>query len=413
MERGAAGVKFQTETLSQIEVACKNLGRLHALIWSDQPISYHTEHLQDIDRVLAIFIRANEGGMKLSKSDLLMAVIETTWGEQYVREEILGLVGRLNRDMGRPFDFDKDIVMRASLVIPDLPAVYNVANFTMHNMEIIRANWPLIRDSLQSTVALIASFGFDASTLTSTNSIIPIAYYFSRVGAGQLDGSSAPDTANRERIRRWLCSALFNGAFGGNSDQTIGVCRDTIRERTIRSRDFPAFELANDMRTRRGRHLAFDDEGITKLLDVRYGQRLASLSVSMLYDGQQTSLSRFHIDHIIPKAMVTEKELRDRGVPFGKISLIRDAVDKLGNLHLLTAADNMGKSDGDLRGWLSGRDEEFLDRHLIPKDTALWDPETMLEFVEAREELIRERLKRFLIVQERPLGDGTRLPLAG
>jgi hypothetical protein len=387
-------------TRAQIETAEENLRRLHNLVWIDQPISYYTERLQDVDRVLAIFIRANEGGMKLSKSDLLMAVIETTWGETYVRDEILGLVSRLNRDMCRHFEFDKDLVMRTSLVIPDLPVVYNVGNFTAHNMSIIRDSWALIRRSLESTVALIASFGFDAALLTSTNAIIPIAYYLSRLDGHRLDGSSSFDSANRERIRRWLSSALFNGAFGGNSDQTIGVCRDTIRQAMHSSRDFPITQLADDMRTRRGRYLAFDEEGVRKLLDVQYGQRQCQLAAWMLYDGQHTNLSRFHVDHIIPQASVSERALRELGVPGAHIETIRASVNRLGNLHLLMDHDNLGKSDGDLRKWLLTRDAGFLDRHLIPADETLWSPDMLLEFIDAREELIRKRLSRFLTVQE-------------
>jgi hypothetical protein len=387
-------------TRAQIEVAEDNLRRLHRLVWTDEPISFYTESLQDVDRVLAIFIRANEGGMKLSKSDLLMAVIETTWGETYVRDEILGLVNRLNRDLGRRFEFDKDLVMRASLVIPDLPNVYNVANFTAHNMNIIRSDWDLIRKSLEATVALIASFGFDASLLTSTNAIIPIAYYLSKLDGHRLDGSSSFDTANRERIRRWLSSALFNGAFGGNSDQTIGVCRDTIREAMRTSRDFPFGRLVDDMRTRRGRHLAFDADGLKRLLDVQYGQRQAQLATWLLYDGQHTNLSRFHVDHIIPQAAVSERALRELGVPGSRIEAIRSSINRLGNLHLLMDHDNLGKSDGDLRKWLLTRGAGFLDRHLIPTDESLWSADMVLEFIEAREELIRERLASFLNVHE-------------
>jgi hypothetical protein len=390
-------------TRAQIETAEENLHRLHQLVWIDQPVSYYTERLQDVDRVLAIFIRANEGGMKLSKSDLLMAVIETTWGETYVRDEILGLVNRLNRDMGRHFDFDKDLVMRTSLVIPDLPVVYNVSNFTAHNMSIIRDNWALIRRSLESTVALIATFGFDAALLTSTNAIIPIAYYLSKLDGHRLDGSSSFDSVNRERIRRWLSSALFNGAFGGNSDQTIGVCRDAIRQAMHSSRDFPIVQLADDMRTRRGRYLAFDEEGVRKLLDVQYGQRQCQLAAWMLYDGQHTNLSRFHVDHIIPQAAVSERALREFGVPGPRIETIRASVNRLGNLHLLMDHDNLGKSDSDLRKWLLTRDGGFLERHMIPADETLWSPDMLIEFIEAREDLIRRRLSRFLMVRENAL----------
>lgn len=387
-------------TAAQIEVAEQNLVRLHELVWQDEPISFYTEHLQDLNRVLTIFIRANEGGMKLTKADLLMSVVTTTWGEAYVRDAILGLVNRLNKGMGAQFEFDKDLVMRACLVIPDLPVVYNVSNFTSHNMTVIRENWDLIQTSLEGAVALAASFGLDASQLTSTNAVIPIAYYLSRLDGHRLDGTSIFDVVNRERIRRWLFSSLFNGAFGGNSDQTIGVCRDTIREEMRGSRDFPLAKLADDMRTRRARHLAFDEEGIKKLLETRYGQRHTTLALGLLYDGRRSRASRYHVDHIIPVAAVSEKILRERGVPGAVIERMRDAVNRLGNLQLLVERENLTKSDGDLAGWLSTREEQFKERHFIPDDPELWQPQMLLEFIDAREDLMRAALRRFLIVED-------------
>ncbi|WP_162527101.1 GmrSD restriction endonuclease domain-containing protein [Sphingomonas solaris] len=395
------GAVHERVTAAQLEIAEQSLGRLHDLVWREQPISYYTEHLQDLDRVLSVFIRANEGGTKLSKSDLLMAVIETTWGESYVREEILGLVKRLNRDMGREFAFDKDTVMRACLVIPDLPVVYNVANFTAHNMAVIRQSWSLIRSSLEAAVALAARFGLDASLLSSTNAIIPIAYYISRLGGHPLDGTSAFDVVNRERIRRWLFSSLFNGAFGGNSDQTMALCREVIRNELRTSRDFPLQRLADDMRTRRSRPIAFDDQGVRKLLDVNYGQRHCYLALAMLYDGQTSRTARYHVDHIIPQALLSEKVLRERGVPGAKIERIRAAANRIGNLQLLVDHDNLGKSDTAFETWLKTRDPAYLEQHMIPDDAELWHPEALLEFIDAREDLMRAALRRFLIIEDR------------
>lgn len=384
----------------RLGIAKCNLTRLHELAWKDHSISYYTERAQEADRVLSIFIRANEGGVKLSKSDLLMAVLETTWGENYVRDEILGLVDTLNRDMGRVFVFDKDLIMRACLVLTDLPNVYNVNNFTAHNMAVIRTNWDLIRRSLESTVALAAVFNLDATQLSSMNALIPIAYYLAQLDGARLDGTTPFETINRERIRRWLFSALFNGAFGGNSDQTIGVCRDVIREDFRHSRDFPIARLVSEMRTRRSRHLAFDDQGVRKLLDVSYGQRHCQMALGMLYDGQRAPLARYHVDHIIPTALLTETALRDKGVPGAKIALIKVAANRIGNLQLLIDRENLSKSDKDFRAWLQTRDHNFLETHLIPDDPHLWHPEALLEFVEARETLIEKALGRFLIFED-------------
>jgi hypothetical protein len=382
----------------QLTIAERNLNRLHELVWIDKPISYYTERAQDIDRVLAIFIRANEGGVKLSKADLLMSVVTTTWGESYVRDEILGLVDRLNKRMGAVFNFDKDLVMRACLVISDLPNVYNVANFTAHNMQIIRENWKLIRSSLEGAVELAARFGLDARQLSSMNTLIPIAYYVSRLNGYRLDGTSTFDAVNRERIRRWLFSSLFNGAFGGNSDGAIAICRETIREATRSSRDFPFARLAEEMRTRRGSHLSFDEEGSQKLLDMTYGQKHTAIALGMLYDSRRSPSSRYHVDHIIPLAAVSEKALRERGVASPMIKCIRSGINRLGNLQLLIERENLGKSDSDLPSWLRTRDATYFEQHLIPRDPELWEPDRFLDFIDAREDLIRNALKRFLYV---------------
>lgn len=384
-------------TREQLAMAEVNLRRLHERVWLDQPISFYTERSQDIDRVLAIFIRANDGGTKLSKADLLMSVVTTTWGDAYVRDEILGLVNRLNKGMGTEFAFDKDLVMRACLVISELPTVYSVANFNAHNMMAMRENWSLVRASLEGSVSLAARFGLDASTLTSMNTIIPIAYYLSRLDGHPLDGTSAFDVNNRERIRRWLFSSLFNGVFGGNSDQTIAACRDTIREGMRGGRNFPLSELARDLLTRKNRYIAFDDEGVKRLLATQYGHRHATLALSMLYDGRQFR-ARYHVDHIVPTALLSERSLRERGVPGALIERIRASANRLGNLQLLIDRENMQKSDGELAPWLATRGAGFLSQHLIPNDPALWQPEAFLEFIDAREELMRAALGRFLSV---------------
>lgn len=58
----------------------KNLKKLYHAVWVDESIAYFTETSHSLERVLDIFVRANEGGTKLSKSDLLLSTITTTWG---------------------------------------------------------------------------------------------------------------------------------------------------------------------------------------------------------------------------------------------------------------------------------------------------------------------------------------------
>lgn len=66
-------------TISQQRIARRNLEQLFRVIWKDEVVSFYTEKNQSYDRVLDIFIRANDGGTKLSKSDLLLSMITSKW----------------------------------------------------------------------------------------------------------------------------------------------------------------------------------------------------------------------------------------------------------------------------------------------------------------------------------------------
>lgn len=53
--------------------ARKTLRRLREVVHQAETINFYVEPLQDIDRVLDIFIRTNSGGVPLGYSDLLMS----------------------------------------------------------------------------------------------------------------------------------------------------------------------------------------------------------------------------------------------------------------------------------------------------------------------------------------------------
>ena len=71
--------------------------------------------------MLDIFVRANEGGTKLSKSDLLLSMVTSSWDGVNAREEMFNFVDRVNTQLTRRNDFDKDFIMKSCLVLTDLP----------------------------------------------------------------------------------------------------------------------------------------------------------------------------------------------------------------------------------------------------------------------------------------------------
>src|ERR1700722_3028762 len=157
---------------------------------------------------------ANDGGTKLSKSDLLLSMITSKWDGATARDEIYGFVDHLSEGLDARNKLDKDFIMKSCLVLSDLDTSYNVANFTTSNMKLIEANWKRIKISLEATFRLINRFGINGENLTSVNALLPIAYYIYRLGRGSLDGSTPFESTNTNRIHLWLLGSLLNTVFG-------------------------------------------------------------------------------------------------------------------------------------------------------------------------------------------------------
>ena len=73
-----------------------------------------------------------------------------------------------------------------------------------------------------------------------------------------------------------------------------------------------------------------------------------------------------------------------------------DAKDRLGNLTLLIASENVEKSNITFDQWLPTRDKAFKTRHLIPDHPSLYKINRFLDFLSARDELIKSRLNVLL-----------------
>ncbi len=365
----------------------RNLERLYKAVHEDEVIAYYAEADQDYDRVLDIFVRANDGGTKLSKSDLLLSMVTSHWQGMNAREEIFGFVDWVNTKLTRPNDFDKDFIMKACLVLTDLPVAYKVQNFNNKNLSLIREHWAGIRQAIEWGVDLANSFGIDRDNLTSVNSLIPIIYYLFMNRGTTLRGSTPFEARNADRIRRWLIMSLLKGAFGRASDGLLHEIRGNIKATPNPGADFPVDEINNTVR-KTGLSAAFDDDTINDVLDLTYGKRQTFLALSLLYDDAGWGTMQFDQDHIFARSAFKPEELNQAG-RFDWLA----KKDRLGNLCLLLAHENKGKRDMPLEEWLDSRDPRFLKRHLIPIDKSLWRFAKFPEFVEAREGLIRQRLK--------------------
>ncbi len=159
--------------------ATATLGRLHKVVWLNPTITFYEEEGQNIEKVLAIFIRTNSGGTVLSYSDLLLSIATAQWSEVDARSEIHSVVDELNKT-GKGFDLSKDFVLKAGLMLSNIASVgFKVENFNRPNMAVLDACWTALR----LTVRLAADFGLSRDTIRADSALLPIAYYLYCEGA--------------------------------------------------------------------------------------------------------------------------------------------------------------------------------------------------------------------------------------
>jgi len=385
---------------SQLNIFEKNLKRLHHVIWETDVVSYYTEKDQDDDRVLDIFVRANEGGTKLSKSDLLLSMATSKWGKVNAREEIYGFVDYLNNGLPHHKNsFDKDFIMKSCLVLSDLPVQYKVENFNDANLQAIYKKWKSIKSSIVRTVKLVNSFGIDRDTLTSANALIPIAYYFIQRPKVNLLGSSVNEVSNCTFVKHWILISLLNRVFGGTSDNLLRDLRKVFQD-NMTPLQFP-IEKLNSETAKSGRKPRFDQDAIDGFLDMSFGKQTTFLGLTLLYDENNWGLVKHHQDHIFPQKLFKVKHLKEMAFDKDKIERLRSLYNRIGNLQLLNEDENLAKSGKEFGDWITTRDQSFKARHLIPDDSELYKLEHFEEFLDAREQLITERLKSIFKIDEK------------
>jgi hypothetical protein len=378
-------------TAYERELITTTLRRLHEVIWSDEVINYYTETSASVDRVLDIFVRANDGGTKLSKSDLLMSLITSKWENRSARDVIFNFVDHINKELPQPNKITKDFVLKSCLVLCGFDVKYNVANFTQQSIAEIERNWPDIRDALERTFRYLNGLGLNAENLSSLNAVLPIAWFLYHAPGVTLRGTSEIERHNARAIQRWLINSLLMGVFAGNSDRTISVARKTLKEASQFSRSFPEAQLYHALALG-GRMARLDERAVEDLLDLRYNKPRTFLALSLLYDDLDWSGAMHHVDHIIPRARADRRVLMGMNLPEHRISEIMDSVERLGNLQLLPSQENIEKGDLPFESWITGRSDAYRSAHLIPYTPELWTVSMLPEFVRSREKLIRERL---------------------
>lgn len=377
---------------SALNLISKLWGEVH----TTPSLHFYEEDVQDIERVLDIFVRVNSGGTVLSYSDLLLSIATAQWTGD-ARAAAHGLVDSLNQT-GNGFNFSSDTILKSGLVLADVSDIgFKVRNFTAANMAKLEASWDSMSASLQVAVGLLSDFGLSGGTLAADSVLIPVAYY---VHHRQLDHTyrESPKTReDRNALRSWvLRSLIVRGIWGSGLDTLLRDLREVLK--TQGDSGFPVTAIEQAM-SRRGKSLAVTEALIDDILNLQYGKARTFPVLAALFPHVDTR-NLFHVDHVFPAAQLTSKALRRISNPDGTPRFTAEAIDDLAslrdqlpNLELLPGLENIGKSDKAPADWLaeeySSPDERsaFLARHALPSSLPRSVDEFMSFFEQRRANL--------------------------
>lgn len=327
---------FPNESVEKTSYIMNSLGTLHQMMEKDI-LAYYEENSQEIDKVLDIFIRMNSGGTTLTYSDLLLSLATAKWQNLNAREEIYSLVDELNM-IGNGFNFNKDNILKAALVLTDKKNIkFRASNFDKQTTNLIETNWEKTKKAISLAVNLLSNFGFNGDTLIANSVIIPVVYYLYKIDCPNNYLEADRYLNDRNKIKYFVQISLLKRIFGGTPDSILLKMRENMQDL---SEGFPLSKLLKVRDTNKS--LILTDEDIDYLLDTKIGKYSFTL-LSVIFPAIDLK-NKFHQDHIFPSSKYkNKKNLREIGYSEEEITFIVEHIDTIVNLQLLEGIPNTEK----------------------------------------------------------------------
>lgn len=385
-----AGDYFSNVNLTKDEKQVIN--KLKQTIYNIPTITYYEEDEQNPDKAVKIFTRINSGGTFLDFSDIVFALIVSTWINKDAKTEIKDLKSQIEQ---KGFSIDINYIVKSFLYLFNRSVKTEINSFTKDFCEKLESNWDKIKVCILSVYDLLKTFGLTSQTLTSNNATLPILYYLFHKNIYINYSSKIQYEDDRKAIKQWLLSAIIRRTFGSTSDSTLQQIRkvftDDINNKFIDDDFmFDGNELNKNIKNIGG----LDDESIENILLTQKDDRYAFSILSILYPNLDYKNNNFHKDHLFAETLYNTLPDEVKGRVSFKI------YNSIINLQMLDSNENESKGSMALNKWVEqasrGMDtKSFFDNHLIPENVAL-ELSNIEEFLEKRKELLKTKLYNLL-----------------
>lgn len=336
-------------------------------------------------RIVELFKRLNDGGTKLTASDLVASILKgfSSDMEVFLKEMI---------ENYEPIGLTQDNLVKLIFLLQDN------YNKEMGAIEDSDANFVIQhKNKIKSTLIALEKFlNFSKLYnyyLDGAQSFIPLFFICYHLFHKNIDDVSLEnyfnnaETSNKDFsvIKKWMYYSLINGVFrskgAGWKPYTTGIRKILGVMKDFKGKDFPLEEL---IKVYNDHSLKFKNNFEINTLD----ELDKSFIIYLMYD-RDKQVRVNDIDHIMPKNLLSQ-------------NYEPEEINSIKNSQLLDIKTNRGtKNRKSLIEWANNLrfvvdKKEYISTHLIPSDESLWDESRFREFSDERGKLILNKIKEYI-----------------
>ncbi|MGF3499611.1 MAG: DUF262 domain-containing protein [Candidatus Methanosuratincola sp.] len=304
--------------------------------------------------LLEIFVRFNQGGLRLEKSDLMFSVLKAHGWKEAENE-----LSELSEKTG----ISKDLLLKALTIIVGIDArkdIFEAADRT----DAMSKAFPDFKDRIMGLHDRIKELTqVPERFFLKFNFQIPVVYYLYKC-SGALSQTPFP-----KDLLEYMLVVAYNSNLRSDSylQQIINIINEHLKKG---QNEFPIESILAYMRK----------AGVKTYLDGESLNRDPILTFSLIQKSNWRPLSegnRLHIDHIFPKSKIGE-------LPEGS----EEFVDSIWNKYVVFQGDNVRKNDLMPEEYFTGDKSRLKKDYVLPEDPSMIKKERFLEFIEWRKKEI-------------------------
>ncbi|MEB3757100.1 MAG: hypothetical protein GSR79_09640 [Desulfurococcales archaeon] len=344
-----------------------------------------------------MFVRLNYTGTRVRAPHLIIALLtgktRKVLGVSF-RNMLSELVSKLD-EIG--WDIGEGALMRAYLVISTGEPRFSKARKVLNELSAskIREYLEELNDVLTYVVDRILKYELNIKKptfLKSEYTIVPITYY------AYIKGNALAPSDIKGLIR-WLILASFNRRYTGRLDTDMAediTALAKTKDITALIKNLQTTEIQKEWLDR-----SVDKEHLTMFsILLRDSYDLIDKTINRI---REIDGKHIHIHHIFPKSQIQryykqiQKYYKEH---YNEDIDLETLYNHVANITLISerANESIGNKLPDT--YLSEIDSIILESHMIPLNEELWKPENYPQFLEARKQLIMEKINELLGVRQ-------------